>query len=228
MPKKAMTVRKLQQMSALEMSMALFAPSPILEGEDSEAFHELFKRVMEAIGPSDIIECIWVRDYVRCAWEVMRYRNAKERLIKAQVPRALEEILERLINAEIEEKGTDSQIIEMKVGIKPTPTERVVTAWLGGRPSSVTFVDELLRCAGLTMADVEARAMALAIDEISLVDRLSARVEQSRNAALREIDQWRAGFGRRLHEATQEVIEGEFNAIESEATSSQKGGEDGQ
>ena len=228
MPKKAMTVRKLQQMSALEMSMTLFAPSPILEGETSEAFSEFFKRVMETICPGDIVECIWVRDYVRSAWEVMRYRSAKERLIKAQVPRALEEILERLVDAEIEEQGTDSQIINMKVGVKPTPTERIVTAWLGGRPSSVQFVDELLECAGLTMADVEARAMALAIDEISLTDRLLARVEQSRNDALRHIEAWRAGFGRRLRKGTEEVIEGEFNAVESESTSSQEGGEDGQ
>lgn len=216
MRKKAVAVRKQHKKSEAEMTKALFAPSLILEGEDSDAYKEFFKRVWKTINPGDIIEEIWVRDYVRSAWEVMRYRDNKERLIKGQVPEALKEILEPLVNAEINKKGTKIQKIEILVGVTPGPTDRAVIGWLRGEPEFVDFVDALLAQAGLTMADVNARAMVLAMDEMLLTDQLLARVESTRNAALRDIEQWRGGFARQLRETVHEVIDAEFSSVETD------------
>ena len=42
----------------------LFGPPPILEGEDPKAYDEILDRVFGAVGPTDFIEEIWVRDLV--------------------------------------------------------------------------------------------------------------------------------------------------------------------
>jgi len=53
----------------------LFGPPPILEGEDARAYHEILDRVFGAVGPTDFIEEIWVRDLVDVTWSLFRLRR---------------------------------------------------------------------------------------------------------------------------------------------------------
>lgn len=219
MAKKAVAVRKHQNMSEFELTNAIFAPSLILEGEDTDAYRELFKRVWDTMKPKDIIEGIYIRDYVRLTWEILRHCSHKERLIKAHVPGALEEALEPIVNGEIEDHGTEIQKIEVRAGLTPTPTQKIVRGnWCRGEPDTIKWIRQALGEAGLSMADIEARAMALVLDDLNIIDRLMAQAESRRNAILRQLEDWRDGFGRRLRGATQDVIDGEFNAVESETT----------
>src|SRR5277367_5146495 len=53
----------------------LFGPPPILAGEDAKAYHEMLDRVSGALGPTDFIEEIWVRDLVDVTWAMLRWRR---------------------------------------------------------------------------------------------------------------------------------------------------------
>ncbi len=206
-------VRKNEQLSELDLTKSIFASSPILEGEDLDAYNELFKRVSDMVGPKDIVEAIWIRDYVRLTWEILRYRSYIDRLIKAQVPNVLEEVLEPIVNGEIEEREFDLQKIRVQVGLTPTPTQMVVQGWCRGKTDTINWIKSSLRKTGLTMADIEARAMVLALDEIRVINQLVAQSESSCVAVLHQIEDWRAGFAQRLRAAT-DVIDGEFKAVE--------------
>ena len=151
-------------------------------------------------------------------------RGYKARLINAQLPIALEQGLERIVNRDIEENGSEQQQIHILTGGKPTPTRKIVTCWLRGDPAVISYVDNALEMAELSMEDINARAMALALDEIELIDQLQSRAEQSRNSTLQQFERWCAVFARRLRGATQDIIDGEFNSIGPDTTAQKNGG----
>jgi hypothetical protein len=57
-------------------------PPPLLPGDDADAYNELLRQVTDAFQPSDIVERIWVNDFVYLAWEVLRWRRDKPKFIK--------------------------------------------------------------------------------------------------------------------------------------------------
>ncbi len=63
----------------------LFGPPPILEGEDAKAYDEILDRVFGAVGPTDFIEEIWVRDLADVTWAMFRWRRILAALISEQV-----------------------------------------------------------------------------------------------------------------------------------------------
>src|SRR5215472_11211721 len=69
--------------------MAFFGPPPLLEGEDSEAYGDLLARVSAAIRPNDILEEIWLRDFLDLAWETLRWRRLKAAVVDGAVAKRL-------------------------------------------------------------------------------------------------------------------------------------------
>jgi hypothetical protein len=69
--------------------MAFFGPPALLEGEDSEAYGDLLARVSAAIRPADILEEIWLRDFLDLAWEALRLRRLKAALVNGAVAKGL-------------------------------------------------------------------------------------------------------------------------------------------
>jgi hypothetical protein len=59
----------------------LFAERPLIRGERAEDYDELLARVTGAVGPTDVIEAVWVRDIVDLIWEVQRRRRLKVSLL---------------------------------------------------------------------------------------------------------------------------------------------------
>ena len=204
---------------AKPMRHAASGPAPILEGEDSNAYDELLARISGAMKPKDAIEEFWVSDVVDSTWEIFRYRRYKTGLIKAAVHKALKEILEPIINGQVETKGTAFDKVQLKVS--PTPVEQLMIRWTWRNKETLKHVDNLLTTVEMTMEDVNARAMALAIDDIERVDRLLLRAESSRNAVLREIERRRDLFAHRLRAAMHDLDEGEFKEVKSNVMTSE-------
>ena len=192
-------------------------PAPILEGEDSKAYDELLARVSGTMKPKDAIEEFWVSDIVDLTWEIFRYRRYKTSLIKAAFRKALEEILEPIHNGIIEANDMPVEKAQLKLHSRPTPTEKLIHRWMQQEDRVNEGINTMLGLANLTMDDVNARAMALAINDIDRVDRLLSRAEASRNAVLREIERRRDTFAERLRRAVRDVEEGEFEKVEPKA-----------
>ena len=72
---------------------SLFGPPPIIEGEDSAAYDELFGRVCAAVKPVDVIDELLSADVVAAEWETLRWRRLKLSLIRARGFKALKRFL---------------------------------------------------------------------------------------------------------------------------------------
>ena len=80
---------------------AVFGLPPLLDCEELGDYEELYARISEAVGPSDILEGIWTSDFVDLTWEILRLRRMKAKLIDASAVKRFyhgpgEQFLERL------------------------------------------------------------------------------------------------------------------------------------
>src|SRR5262249_15330761 len=78
-------------------ALTIFGPPPPVANEDAAAYNDLLARVSGTLRPSDIFEEIWVREITDLIWESLRWRRHQAGLIKAAVPKALEQILKPLV-----------------------------------------------------------------------------------------------------------------------------------
>jgi hypothetical protein len=96
-------------------------------------------------------------------------------------------------------------------------TDRIARQWALREEEAVAKADAVLAAAGLTMDAVTARTLALRIDEVERIDRMTMAAEARRNAVLREIERHRAAFARTLRRAVGDVEEAEFTVIAPDA-----------
>lgn len=154
---------------ANDLAVSFCPPAPILPGEDEKAYNELLAQVSSTVKPKDAIEEVWVRDIVDSTWEIFRNRGYKARLIKSAVPAALQKVLEPAILAAINEKSPDIAHAERVVARLGghNKIDEVMTLWVLGNQDVVKWADQTLDQLGLTMEDINARAMGTLIDEMT-------------------------------------------------------------
>jgi hypothetical protein len=151
--------------------LSLFCPPQLIAGEDRGAYDELLATVCAMVKPADIIEEIYVGDFVDCEWDVRRYRRLKDALMAATAYEGLRKVLEPISF----EGWLD-----------------LVEAWAARKPEAVEEVDRRLAAAGLTMDAVMAQTLCEHLDEFRGIEAMIAMAEVRRNAALCEIERHRA------------------------------------
>jgi hypothetical protein len=181
------------------LSRLFMGPAPVLPGEDSAAYDDLLAQVSGSVKPSNIIEELWLRDYVDLTWEVLRMRRLKDSVIATELPTALRQTL-RSIN-----------------DLKQDQMDTLIRKWRARNPSAMTSVEKRLAASSLTLDAVLARAFSNQIDSIERIDRLITIAEGRRNAVLREIERHRASFSQRLAETLHNVQDVNPKTIETKA-----------
>jgi len=171
----------------------IFGLPPLLPGEDPAAYDDLLARVSRAIKPADIIEEVWVRDVVNLTWEVQRLRQLKVKLLAVNVHIGLEHILERM---------TDF-----------LKAQDLGKGWLKRNSYKIKKVEDLLTSAELNMEDVMAQTLAVELDDIERIDRMTMNLEARRNSALREIDRHRASVAQALRRAVNDIEDVQFEEL---------------
>ena len=174
---------------------SLFGPPPLLQGEDTEAYHEFHARTTGALKPSDIFEEIWVRDFVDLAWEIYRLRRLKTNLLTANRHKGLKEILDTIYCS--------------------IASWELAQNWAKRQDDAIEEVDNLLAGAGLTMDAVMAQTLSVMIENVERIDRMIMNAEMRRNAVLHEVELHRKTLGQALRRVNGEVEDGEFEEIEA-------------
>src|SRR3954447_26489571 len=64
-------------LARLEGLEELLSKRALIPGEDATLYDEFLARAREAIGPTDIVEHIWVKDIVDLVWEIGRWRRLR-------------------------------------------------------------------------------------------------------------------------------------------------------
>jgi hypothetical protein len=156
--------------------------------------------VGEAVRPSDIVDWLLVKDVVALTWEVQRSRRLRDSLVRLARGEAMEELLAEILRRDGAER---------ELGGRPE-SARLAIDWLAGNRNAARRIEALLARAGLSLADVGAQALTLRADEAGRQDAQAERHERRRDAILQQIERRRAGWARWVRQATEDVVDAEF------------------
>jgi hypothetical protein len=170
-----------------------FGPSPLTEGEDARQYDEIQTRLSATIKPKDFLEEMWTRDAVDQTWDVFRMRRIRAGLLTSVMSEGMDKILRQLLDWE--------------------EAHDLSKAWSARDQEAIKTVGELLAARGLTMELAAARGFEARIDVFERIDRMAMAAEARRNSALREIERHRASFAQALRQASDEVIEAEYQDV---------------
>jgi hypothetical protein len=171
----------------------LFGPPPLFDGE-AEIYDRLEREISAAVTPADILENIWVRDFVDLTLEVFRLRRLTVNLMKANEYKGLSETLAPLVGR--------------------SQAETLAEGWAARKPEVVEEVTKTLTSAGLTTDSIVAQTFSLKLNDIERMQHMIALAEARRNATLQEIDRHRQTLGQKLRRAPQQLEDGQFRVIE--------------
>jgi hypothetical protein len=164
---------------------------PILEGEDSKAYDEILDRVFGAIGPTDFIEEIWVRDLVDVTWEMLRWRRILAALVSEQVSESVNDEAASLAEAQTEMmEGPE------KADMEKLPDSDSEFSWetlVAKYPRANKKFQELWSSAESTLDKdlIQARVMNDNLDMIERVNNLIMIAQRRIDEVIRELDRHR-------------------------------------
>ena len=168
-------------LGSLTASDEFFDQPPLLAGEDGAAYVNLLGKGRASIKPHDVLEEVATRDFVDITWEILRLRRMRQPVIVAGYSAALEKILTPSV-----------EFLRLR---------SLRDKWLSGDDDAKQKVAEVMERAGLTMTDLQARAIDEKIDTIERIDRMTAQAEHRRRLVIDELDRRRDVLARRLREA---------------------------
>jgi len=191
------------QAACLDRVKALLSEPLLLSDEDHGAYDDLLTAITAAVQPADIIEQLWTSEAVQKAWEALRQRRYKTGLIAANRQLALAAVLHPLLSLFPESGDHEAQMLAWRYTL--------------GHADAIKEVDALFDKAHLSMAAVEAQAMAMNIDKFEMIDRLIWVAEERRDALLALIERRRAAFGQKLRRALAAREQSELAMLEPTA-----------
>jgi hypothetical protein len=151
------------------------------------------KRVhlMQLLSPN--LKEMWTRDVVDLTWDILRMRRIKAGLLTSVMPQGVDNLLNQLLDWE--------------------EAHELSEAWSARDPETIKSVDALLAARGLTMELAAARGFEARIGTFERIDQMAMAAEARRNSALRELERHRASFAQALRQASDEVIEAEYQDV---------------
>ena len=163
------------------------------------------------VAPADVIEEMFVRQFVDLTWESNRYAALKAAVVKTAIPSALQDILGPPVDGSWRFGAID--VYDEHGALKPRPSLEYVNDYIRRDAQRIKEINDILRKASLTMKDVEFRAIELAIDKLDRINQIMSRLENRTKALLQEVDRHRRTLAADLHRAA-DTVDGEFEEIE--------------
>jgi hypothetical protein len=176
-----------------------FGPSPLIAGEDRDAYAMFYDRVWVGtqrlsgkIDKGDIFMQIWMMDIADLTWDVCRYRRAKSDFISA----ALQELVRKMLHPSLGADAAD-----------------LVRQWANRDADADEKIAEVLAEEHLSVETLTASVLVDRLPMIERMDRLIAGAEARRNAAFRELERHRANLARLLRDTSDDVIDAQCEDV---------------
>jgi hypothetical protein len=185
--------------------LSVFGEPALVGSEQLDVYDQLLSLIASAIKPTDPIGWLLTKDVTDWSWEMRREQAVKVDIIKHYQKEVVAELIKMLTPAG-QLDGTMYRIFQ---------ADDDLTAWATDSESRAK-IDEALAAKGHSVQAVLAQAYIRGADQIDVIDRRIAAYERRRNAALKEAGLWNEGLRRKLEQATQAIIEGEFTEAAEE------------
>jgi hypothetical protein len=176
-------------------SQGLFGPPALLPAESPAEYWRLHSLLQAELAPADVIEKIWLRDLVDLQWEVLRWRRLSNEFLSSSKYDGLDKILSSL-------QSYDSSEGELKRN------------WMRRDPAAVAEVSNLLNSAGLSDDAILAQTLAVKLDAIDRIDRMTFQAERRRDLAIQQIERRRGDLAARARAAVKRAGEEKIEDVE--------------
>jgi hypothetical protein len=209
-----------------EVARKLLGPPPVLKAEDAKTHEQIFSLFGEAVKPQDTIEWMFVRDLTDHRLEIHHLRGLKTGLIKqAHVKKLQQEAHDIFLVYSSRTRSFHSQIdVDLEYEIKELRCDaakvKEETERLKARAKEKIDVETKKNNAEAAAKVKEVERRLDQVDEAAVfgdwigcyeqVDRRLDAAERRFEVVLRQLDDHRHGLGQRLREASDTIIEGEF------------------
>jgi len=173
----------------------LLGRAPLVHGEDPVHYDALLADFAGTIGPTDIIEWIYVKELTDTVWDIMRLRHWKSAVVNSGTKRALAGLL---------------TLHDGTFQLSSTPDSgNVETAehWFTGGPHKGYIIDILTRHGLGDGASVAGISAARQLEILAVMDDLLDTAERRYGRALKQIGDYRAEWRQKLHNAARAVID---------------------
>ncbi len=162
---------------------------PLIKGENLAEYENFQVSSIAYVKPTNIIENIWLQDFIDYTWEAQRVKNLKTSLMQSKMKDAVKRIV--------------YEYVEGAVDLRQA--ERVAMEWSKGDVAAVEFVDGLITEHGLGESVILAKALEGNLTTIERIDKLIASYTYRRDAALRELEKRRDVLAKRAREVAENL-----------------------
>jgi hypothetical protein len=180
-----------------------FFDLPAMVGDEKLSdYYDFHSAIGEAVKPIDLIEWIWIDDFVRAEWDVRRNRRIKVDTIKLTEQELIDEAKNEAMMVSIRIEAVRARMLakaEAENPGKPQKNKKEAKPEVVG-PEVPKIKDPYL----------QAKAFRRCGDELDRIDRWISAGKKERDGALREIDRRRESMARRPEKASSEIIDAEF------------------
>ena len=187
-----------------------FFDLPAMVGDEKHRdYLDIFSAIADAIKPTDILDWIWINDFVEAEWDIRRNRRIKVETIKLKVK---EHIAERKNEAEFNRYRIvmlrEQMLAKADAGNPGEPKRQ--NNKKDTKPEVAKTEVANIEVANIEDPDLLAKVFVKYGNEIDLIDRRIAAGEKKRDGILREIYRRRESLARKLEKACSDIIDAEF------------------
>jgi hypothetical protein len=170
MPKRIRANLQFQPAASAAVRPSLFGLPQLLEGEDADAYDELFGRLCAAVKPVDIVDEMFTFDVAQLEWEVLRWRRLKLNLIRARQLEALKSFLHKRLDYDpYSQHFVDylAKILENLLEEGQANAARILASkYVQGNPDAVDKVDKVLADDDLDIDHLQKAARRHKVEEL--------------------------------------------------------------
>jgi hypothetical protein len=191
---------------------ALFSTPSLMNGEDAQAYAELYAWVEEVAQPRNVLDLMLVADVVNHFWEQQRYRRCTGAIINSRRRPALLKILTESIGLNPHD-AMDLADIYFAVVRWQEDNRRTAYSDPAQIPNTRSGIIRLLMKHGFTETDIDRVAMEFSIDTLAAIENLALKHELRREVIMSELERRREHRARQQLSAASRQLDGGARAV---------------
>jgi hypothetical protein len=200
---------KLTRTEVAEFS-AVLGSAPVLTSESDRDYNEIWENLIVTFAPRDFMELLLIQQVQNETWKISRYTRHQT----LGIDRHFRESLELQIRAQKEQaarRGALAKELAQQTGRSETELARVLLL----RGIVMSSADDVAAILNREPTEIEHnKALETGIVFQEQLDRLINSSLKRRNEAIEQLDFYRAGFGQRWQEISDQILDAEATEME--------------
>ena len=190
----------------------LLGPVLVLSSESAEQFKKVLDKLLARFNAQDIVDVILIRGFAEADWDARRYSLLRTVSFERGFKQRLDYQVQRIKAQRARQQQQANNLAEY-AALKPDDIAEATRLEQKLHDSS----DEVQEVLKRTPTELDhAHTLEKTISFHKDVEFIIASITKRRNEALQMLDLYRAGLGKQVETAMNEIIEGEYEEVEDQ------------